>query len=171
METESVRLLDALDWHGPALLEFKRRPDGTYVLMEINPKFWASYALASHTGYRFASAIATRALDLPSPEPAGAPNAGGEMVFPLQELYYAATTPDESVLGSLAAMFWPPAAVDVNLRDLGAWLSPPARFRNGGGTEDGAGHERGTGDLDPAAYPGEPSLAGEVESDVADLGN
>jgi len=31
--------------------------------MEINPKFWASYALASRYGYRFASALVAGVLD------------------------------------------------------------------------------------------------------------
>lgn len=121
----SVRLLDRLDWHGPALVEFKRRPDGSYVLMEINPKFWASYALASQSGYRFASTLAARALGLPGPVTTRDRARSAEMVFPLRELYFAATTDGESVLRSVASMCWPPARFDVNLRDLRAWLAPP----------------------------------------------
>lgn len=130
MEIAALRLLDALEWHGPALVEFKRRPDGSYVLMEINPKFWASYALASESGYRFASTIAARALDLPLPRPREVPDQSREMVFPLRELFYAVSTSDESLLRSVASMSWPPASMDVNLRDLGGWLTPPARLRN-----------------------------------------
>jgi predicted ATP-grasp superfamily ATP-dependent carboligase len=126
LETAAIRLLDGLDWHGPALVEFKRRPDGTYVLMEINPKLWASYALASQAGYRFVSTCAARAMDLHADFATAAPDATAEMVFPLRELYYAARTDDESLLGSVAALCWPPAQFDVNLADVRAWLTPPA---------------------------------------------
>ncbi|MFW5973772.1 MAG: ATP-grasp domain-containing protein [Natrialbaceae archaeon] len=36
-------LLDALDWHGPASVQFIRDSDsGEYKLLEVNPRFWAS---------------------------------------------------------------------------------------------------------------------------------
>ncbi|SFR92092.1 Carbamoyl-phosphate synthase L chain, ATP binding domain [Halomicrobium zhouii] len=126
IETAAIRLLDSLDWHGPALVEFKRCADGSYALMEINPKLWASYALASQAGYRFVSTCARRALGLDGAQTGHPPDATAEMVFPLRELYYAARTDDESLLRSAAAICWPPARLDLNLRDLGAWLTPPA---------------------------------------------
>jgi len=126
IETAAIRLLDSLDWHGPALVEFKRCADGSYALMEINPKLWASYALASQAGYRFVSTCARRALGLDEERRSHPPDATAEMVFPLRELYYAARTDDESLLRSAAAICWPPARLDLNLRDLGAWLTPPA---------------------------------------------
>ncbi|MHA1864085.1 MAG: carboxylate--amine ligase [Candidatus Thorarchaeota archaeon] len=47
-------LLDALKWHGVAMVEFKRsRTDGKYYLMEINPKFWGSLELSMHAGIDF----------------------------------------------------------------------------------------------------------------------
>jgi predicted ATP-grasp superfamily ATP-dependent carboligase len=46
-------LLDALQWHGVAMVEFKLRPDGEFVLMEINPKFWGSVDLALAAGVDF----------------------------------------------------------------------------------------------------------------------
>jgi len=37
-----VRLLDALDWQGVAMIECKREDDtGRYVVMEVNGRFWA----------------------------------------------------------------------------------------------------------------------------------
>lgn len=49
-----TRLLDELDWHGPAMVEFKRDPrDGEFRLMEINPRFWGSLALAVASGVDF----------------------------------------------------------------------------------------------------------------------
>jgi predicted ATP-grasp superfamily ATP-dependent carboligase len=48
------RLLDTLDWHGPALVEFRLDPrDGKYKLLEINTKFWGSLALSMVAGINF----------------------------------------------------------------------------------------------------------------------
>ncbi|TKX72846.1 MULTISPECIES: ATP-grasp domain-containing protein [Halorubrum] len=48
------RLLDKLDWHGPAMVEFRRDSrDGTFRLMEINPRFWGSLALGIAAGVDF----------------------------------------------------------------------------------------------------------------------
>ncbi len=47
-------MLSALDWHGPAMVEFKRDPrSGEFVLIEINPRFWGSLALPVHAGVDF----------------------------------------------------------------------------------------------------------------------
>ena len=137
VETAAIRLLDRLNWHGPALVEFKRRADGSSVLLAINPKLWASYALASQAGYRFVSTLACRALDLPGPPTDREPEQVAEKVFPLRELYFAATTDDESVLRSVLSLCWPPAEFDVNLRDLRAWLTPPTAVMNSGDANPG----------------------------------
>ncbi|MCP4748488.1 MAG: ATP-grasp domain-containing protein [Desulfobacteraceae bacterium] len=47
-------LLKALNWFGVAMVEFKYDPgDGQYKLMEINPRFWGSLALAIASGVNF----------------------------------------------------------------------------------------------------------------------
>ena len=47
-------LLKALNWFGVAMVEFKIDPrDGTPRLMEINPRFWGSLALAIEAGVNF----------------------------------------------------------------------------------------------------------------------
>jgi predicted ATP-grasp superfamily ATP-dependent carboligase len=47
-------LLEALDWHGVAMVEFKRDcRDGSFRLMEINPKFWGSLDLSIAAGVDF----------------------------------------------------------------------------------------------------------------------
>ncbi len=151
VETAAIRLLDRLDWHGPALVEFGRRADGSFVLLEVNPKLWASYALASRSGYRFVSTMAARALDLPDPCLDTDPARTGEMVFPLRELYFAARTEGESLLRSAAAMCWPPAPMDVDVRDAGAWFTPPAAVVDllpsspGGTTGRPPSHDRRSG--------------------------
>ena len=48
------RLLRELDWHGPAMVEFKRdERDGSFRLLEVNPRFWGSLPLAVHAGVDF----------------------------------------------------------------------------------------------------------------------
>lgn len=49
----ALRLLEALQWHGVAMVEFRRRPDGSLVLLEVNGRFWNSLALAVHAGVDF----------------------------------------------------------------------------------------------------------------------
>ncbi|MHB8816739.1 MAG: arsenate reductase/protein-tyrosine-phosphatase family protein [Steroidobacteraceae bacterium] len=49
----SLRLLEALSWNGVAMVEFKRRADGSFALMEINPRLWGSLALSTDAGVDF----------------------------------------------------------------------------------------------------------------------
>lgn len=49
-----LRLLQALRWHGAAMVEFKLDSrSGQFVLMEINGKFWGSLELALRSGVNF----------------------------------------------------------------------------------------------------------------------
>ena len=68
-------VLDALAWHGVAMVEFKRHEaDGRYYLMEVNPKFWGSLDLALAAGCDFPADLVdiARGADLPDrPPPAG----------------------------------------------------------------------------------------------------
>jgi predicted ATP-grasp superfamily ATP-dependent carboligase len=58
------RLLNALHWHGVAMVELKKDVrDGQYTLMEINPKFWGSLDLAAASGVDFAWLSARMAID------------------------------------------------------------------------------------------------------------
>ncbi|MFX1484775.1 MAG: ATP-grasp domain-containing protein [Promethearchaeota archaeon] len=51
---QGMKLLDALHWHGVAMVEFKHSPvDGKFYLMEINPKFWGSLDLSIKAGMDF----------------------------------------------------------------------------------------------------------------------
>jgi predicted ATP-grasp superfamily ATP-dependent carboligase len=48
------KLLEALQWNGPAQIEFKYDPrDRTYKLIEINPKLWGTMALSIKAGVSF----------------------------------------------------------------------------------------------------------------------
>lgn len=51
----SEALLRALDWQGPAMVEYRHDPEtGHYWLMEVNGRFWGSLPLAMHCGAHFA---------------------------------------------------------------------------------------------------------------------
>jgi len=163
LEAASLELLRALDWNGFALAEFKRRPDGSFVLMEVNPKLWASYALASQSGYRFVSTMVVRSLDLPWREPVE-PSQTGEMVFPLRELNFALTDANESLVRSGLSMLWPPARWDVNFRDFRSWFTPPA----GDAAAERDSAEAGSGTSDERAVPAGANAEGSDRGDAAD---
>lgn len=47
-------LLDHLDWHGLAMVEFLRNPEtGAFELMEVNPRFWTSLPFSIQAGVDF----------------------------------------------------------------------------------------------------------------------
>ena len=49
------KLLSSLNWHGVAMVEFKRdAASGQLKLIEINPKFWGSFELSYKAGINFA---------------------------------------------------------------------------------------------------------------------
>jgi predicted ATP-grasp superfamily ATP-dependent carboligase len=52
------RMLEALAWHGPAMVEFRVWDDGTPVFLEVNGRFWNSLALAIHAGVDFPRLVA-----------------------------------------------------------------------------------------------------------------
>ncbi len=59
-----MKLLEGLNWHGVAMVEFKKdRRDGKYTLMEVNPKFWGSLDLAISSGVDFPYLTAKMAMD------------------------------------------------------------------------------------------------------------
>lgn len=52
------RILDSLNWHGPAMVEFKRDSlSKNLFLMEVNPKLWGSLELGISHGVQFSNAI------------------------------------------------------------------------------------------------------------------
>lgn len=71
---QSERLLQALDWAGPAMVEYRHdAQSGRYWLMEVNGRFWGSLPLASRSGARFAWEAYRRAV-LNDHRPAPAPD-------------------------------------------------------------------------------------------------
>lgn len=71
LERAGGALLDTLAWHGVAMVECKKTPEGRFVLMEINAKFWGSHDLALAAGVNFPGDLVAllegRALVQPQP--------------------------------------------------------------------------------------------------------
>lgn len=54
----AIKLLESLNWHGPAQIEFKYdERDGKYKLIEINPKLWGTVDLSIKVGINFPAMI------------------------------------------------------------------------------------------------------------------
>lgn len=71
LREKSVKLLQAIGWEGPAMVEY-RYDEATdeAVLMEINGRFWGSLPLAYHAGAHFAwSHYAVQVIGRPPPQP------------------------------------------------------------------------------------------------------
>ena len=61
MREAALRILQALRWHGVAMVEFRVRPDGTPVFMEVNGRFWNSLPLPVYAGADFPARLAEMA--------------------------------------------------------------------------------------------------------------
>lgn len=68
LATMSRKLLETLAWKGVAMVEWKIHPrTGDPFLIEINPRFWGSLALAVRSGVDFPTLYANAVLDRPLP--------------------------------------------------------------------------------------------------------
>ena len=64
LKRQGLLLLEALNWHGVAMVEFKKDSrDNEFKLMEINPKFWGSLDLATASGVDFPYLTAKMAME------------------------------------------------------------------------------------------------------------
>ena len=57
----SLRLLEAIEFHGVGMVEFRLRDDGVPVFIELNPRFWNSLPLAIYAGVDFPVLLASMA--------------------------------------------------------------------------------------------------------------
>jgi predicted ATP-grasp superfamily ATP-dependent carboligase len=63
LELYGRRILDALSWHGVAMVEFRYdERDGEFKLIEVNPKFWGSLDLALEAGADFPGDLCRMAI-------------------------------------------------------------------------------------------------------------
>lgn len=71
LAARSERLLEALGWHGVAMVEFRRSPGGRAAIMELNPRLWGSLQLAIDAGADFPGLVVAlaRGAALPSVSP------------------------------------------------------------------------------------------------------
>jgi len=60
-----ARLLASVGWRGAAMIEFRRRPTGEAVVMEVNGRLWGSLQLAVDSGVDFASLLVGLFLGAP----------------------------------------------------------------------------------------------------------
>jgi predicted ATP-grasp superfamily ATP-dependent carboligase len=66
LEAAGRALLDELEWHGLAMVEFLRDPaDGEFKLMEVNPRFWSSLPFSVRAGADFPQYYWRLAVDEP----------------------------------------------------------------------------------------------------------
>ncbi len=57
----SLAILQALNWHGVAMVEFRQQPGKPPVLLEVNGRFWHSLALPCYAGVDFPALLARMA--------------------------------------------------------------------------------------------------------------
>lgn len=68
--SHAKRLLDGLEWHGVAMVEFKGTAERGFRLMEVNPRLWGSLALAIDAGVDFPHGLWNIAVGVePGPQP------------------------------------------------------------------------------------------------------
>ncbi len=105
-----LRLLRALQWHGVAMVEFKRdERDGGYRLMEINPKFWGSLDLAISAGVEFPWLTARLAMGESFP-PVTQYRLGARFRWVFEDLMHVLARPKD--IGAFLRDFWDPAVAD-----------------------------------------------------------
>jgi predicted ATP-grasp superfamily ATP-dependent carboligase len=61
VRSASLALLQALNWHGVAMVEFRQVPGSAPVFMEVNGRFWNSLPLACYAGADFPALLARMA--------------------------------------------------------------------------------------------------------------
>ena len=71
LQAPAARLLSALAWHGPAMVEFRDDGSGEPCLIEVNGRFWGSLELAIAAGVDFPSLWVGLLCGTPVEPPAG----------------------------------------------------------------------------------------------------
>lgn len=92
---QSEKLVSALDWRGVAMVEWKLMPDGTPSLIEINPRFWGSLALATRAGVDFPVAYVRASAGERIPDMASTAGVRCRWMAPGEVLRYLNTPKDQ----------------------------------------------------------------------------
>lgn len=85
LQLAAKRILDAVQWDGAAMVEFRVAADGTPYLMEINARLWGSLQLAIDSGVDFPWLLYQRAMGAALPAP-GAYRTGARLRWLLGDL-------------------------------------------------------------------------------------
>jgi predicted ATP-grasp superfamily ATP-dependent carboligase len=111
------KILDTLDWHGVAMVEFKKSFDGAYKIMEVNPRFWGSLDLAIAAGVDFPYYLAqiAKGEDLDYSEQY-CRNMKFQWIF-TREIRHIIKRP-RSLKGFLRDLFDPRVKSDVRIKDI-----------------------------------------------------
>ncbi len=110
-------LLDSLNWHGVAMVEFKRTPEGELFLMEINPKFWGSLDLAISAGVDFPLYAAKIALGQSVPAFTGY-SKSKEFQWPFDGDFAVAGRSPKFFISVISDLFNPKISKNLYLKDL-----------------------------------------------------
>lgn len=127
----SEKLLAAIGWEGPAMVEYRHDPEsGRFVLMEVNGRFWGSQPLAFHCGAHFAWEQFRTAFGLPAGQSRLIPRRARFLIPETRRLLHILRHGGgEGRLRALAG--WLAAPFDPRLRHyVWNWRDPKPLFRD-----------------------------------------
>ena len=112
-----LKMLKALKWHGVAMVEFRKDSrDGTFKLMEINPKFWGSLDLAIASGVDFPYLLYKMAMD-GDVNPVFSYKLGVRFMWPFSDLLRILEKP-QHLKYFFSDLLNPHVAKNININDL-----------------------------------------------------
>lgn len=119
MEEHACALVKALNYHGPAQIEFKHDTrDGEFRLLEVNGKFWGTLALSIAAGVNFPYLAACLALDQAlGPQPTYTRDLGYRWRYPKEILSWARTRHTHEGIRSLVSSPVPRTLTDWRWTD------------------------------------------------------
>jgi predicted ATP-grasp superfamily ATP-dependent carboligase len=135
LERAGAALLDALAWHGVAMVEFKGDPAKRLVLIEINAKFWGSHDVSLAAGVCFPCDLVAM-LEGREPSPQAAVRAV-RFSWPLGgDLWYGLARPAAlprvlwDAISPAVAHSWRWSDLGPHVREIAQWArSTPGAFR------------------------------------------
>jgi predicted ATP-grasp superfamily ATP-dependent carboligase len=119
-----LRILKALKWHGVAMVEFKKdSTDGTFKLMEINPKFWGSLDLAIASSVNFPYLLYKMTID-GDVSPTFSYKNNVKFVWPFPDDLIHALNKPQDLKYFLSDLFNPCVNKNISINDLCPILFP-----------------------------------------------
>lgn len=119
-----LRILKALMWHGVAMVEFKKdSKDGTFKLVEINPKFWGSLDLAIASGVDFPYLLYKMTID-GDVSPVFNYKQGVKFMWPFPDDLLHVLNKTQDLKYFFSDLFNPNVNKNIDINDLSPILSP-----------------------------------------------